>query len=268
MPGRMRTLSKPSHSSPSASWVTHFGVVLPVGAADVAQAVAERGVERRLELGREQVDLGLGEVGQAAGVVEVEVGGDDLADVGGAEAERFELPQRRRPLARLGIHHQAEGAAELTWLAGVLDPEPGVDEHQPVAGLDRQAVADDVGPLQPAALAVDQPPPVRAERPAVEVMHPHPGAECSAASRPFAVCPPERYKQRTRAIVPLAPEWRNWQYAIDSKSIARKGLWVRVPPPACARLTPVAARPGSAGRRRRSPRRSRAGAPPRRASPG
>ena len=52
-------------------------------------------MHRRLQLAREDVDLGLGEVGQAAGVVGVEVGGDDAAHVAGGEAERLDLLQRR-----------------------------------------------------------------------------------------------------------------------------------------------------------------------------
>ena len=55
----------------------------PVGAADVAQPLVQLRVQGRLELRREDVDVGVGEVGQPAGVVEVEVGDRDVADVGG-----------------------------------------------------------------------------------------------------------------------------------------------------------------------------------------
>ena len=91
----MRTPSKPNQSSPPASWRTQRGAVLPVG-AEVARPVAQPRVQRRVELGGEDVDLGLGEVGQTAAVVGVEVGGDDVAHVAGGEAERLELLQRRR----------------------------------------------------------------------------------------------------------------------------------------------------------------------------
>jgi hypothetical protein len=48
------------------------------GALDRCAAVAGG-----VEFGAEQVDGGLGEVGDAAGVVEVEVSEDDMADIGG-----------------------------------------------------------------------------------------------------------------------------------------------------------------------------------------
>ena len=50
--------------------------------ADVAGALQERGRPRRGQLGGEDVDLRVREVADAAGVVEVEMGGDDVADVG------------------------------------------------------------------------------------------------------------------------------------------------------------------------------------------
>ena len=102
-------------------------------------------MQRRLELGGEHVDLGLGEVGQAAGVVEVEVGGDDVADVAGGEAERLELRQRRRLDSRPRPHQRPKTGPSWRGLRASVDAEAGVDEDQPVVGLDRQAVADDVG---------------------------------------------------------------------------------------------------------------------------
>ncbi len=190
----MRTLSKPNHSSPSVVVPDPAWPVLPVD-VEVAQLVLEHGVQRRVELGREDVHLRLGEVGQAAGVVGVEMGDDDPAHVGGLEAERLELLQRRRLGLRLGVHQTEEGA-ELARVARVLDAEARIDQDQPLAGLDREAVADDMTLLKPATVAVDQTPPMRAERPAVEVVDPHPGASLVRA-------------RRGRSIVRPAPEWRN-----------------------------------------------------------
>ena len=53
----------------------------------VARSLAEGGVERGPLLGREHVNIGLGEVGQPARVVEVEVGDGDVADVGGIKSQ-------------------------------------------------------------------------------------------------------------------------------------------------------------------------------------
>ena len=148
--------------------------VFPVG-ADVARPVAQPRLQRRVELGREDVHLGRGEVGQAAAVIGVEVGGDDMTDVGGGEAERLDLLQRRRLRPRLGVH-QPEDGAELARVAGVLHAEAGVDQDQALAALDQQAVADHLGGREHAAFAPKQAPPVGAQRPAAEVMDRHPAA--------------------------------------------------------------------------------------------
>ena len=50
---------------------------------------------RGLVLGAEGVDLGVGEVGQAAGMVEVEVGAGDVAHVGRVEAQAADPLDRR-----------------------------------------------------------------------------------------------------------------------------------------------------------------------------
>ena len=70
------------------------------------------------------------------------------------------------------------------------------------------------------AIAREEPPPVRAQRPAVQVVDLHPGGESSARVDGAAV-----YRWRRAGVAELA-------YAIDSKSIALAGLRVRVPPPA------------------------------------
>ena len=67
--------------------------VLEVGAA-VARSLVQARVQRRRQLRREDVDLGIGEVGQAAGMVDVEVGGDDVPYVG-RRRSRAPRPGRR-----------------------------------------------------------------------------------------------------------------------------------------------------------------------------
>jgi len=148
--------------------------VLPVDAR-IAKTLVDAWVKRGRKLGCKDVDLGRGEVGEAPGVVGVEVGGDDVANVAGREAEPLELLQRRRLDLRPSAHKALD--AESPRILRVLDPEAGVDEDQPFAGLDRQAVADDQATVQQAAVAVDQAPAVRAERPAIEVVDPHSAAE-------------------------------------------------------------------------------------------
>ena len=116
--------------------------------AEVARAVAQARVHRGVELAREDVDLGLGEVGQAAGVVGVEVGGDDLACTSAAAKPSastcFSAVSSISARGRIS----AKTGAELARVARVLDPEAGVDQDQAVAGLDQQAVADDPAPAR------------------------------------------------------------------------------------------------------------------------
>ncbi len=199
-------------------------VVLPVD-AEVAGAVAQARVEGGVELAAEDVDLGLGEVGQAAGVVGVEVGGDDLAHVGGVEAEALTCSSAVSSIVGLRVHQREDGP-ELFRVARVLGAEAGVDQDQPVVGLDQQAVADAPARLEQAALAVDQPRPAGAERAAVEVVDAHAaGAVYSDADRRvLRLSWLTVYRLRRAGVAELV-------YAIDSKSIALTGLWVRVPPP-------------------------------------
>jgi hypothetical protein len=149
--------------------------------ARVARAVAELGAHGRRALGREHVDLGTGEVGQPARVVEVEVGDGDVADVGRVEAQAADLLHGR--LTELGLRAKAdrERHAETSVRAGdVVSAEAGVDQHEAVPGLDQQAVAAHARAPE-AALAGDQSAPVRAEGAAVEVVNRHPGVSLSHA---------------------------------------------------------------------------------------
>ncbi len=58
------------------------------------------------------------------------------------EAEALDLLQRR--LAELGPRpHDREDGPELARVARVLGAEAGVEQDEPVVGLDQQAVADD-----------------------------------------------------------------------------------------------------------------------------
>ena len=58
----------------------------------VSDPVGQRWRAHRLfHLGRGDVDLGVGEVGQPADVIGVEMRGDDVPHVGAVEAERLDL---------------------------------------------------------------------------------------------------------------------------------------------------------------------------------
>ena len=86
------------------------------------------------------------------------------------EAERANLLDRRLRLARLRAEQRVEDQPELARVAHVVEPEAGVDQHQPFGALDEQAVADQLARAEQAAFAVDQPLAVRAHRAAAEVV--------------------------------------------------------------------------------------------------
>ena len=95
------------------------------------------------ELRGGHVDLGVREVGEAADVVDVEVGRDDVADVVDAKPEALDLPGRGlggiepRPQQVAGRARSAVGSR------AVAQAETGVHEDEPAIGLDEQDVADE-----------------------------------------------------------------------------------------------------------------------------
>ena len=106
-----------------------------------------------------------GEVGEAARVVEVEMGRHDVAHVGDAEAESGHLPQRRLGDLEPGPGRGPEQKAEPGRIGDVVGAEPAVDQDEPVLALDQEAMA--------AHRAADEAAPHRAHRPAIEMMDFH-----------------------------------------------------------------------------------------------
>src|SRR4051794_23273385 len=95
--------------------------------ADVARALRQRRRPRRGKLGREDVDLRLREVADTAGVVEVEMGREDVPDVGRVVAQRFDLPDRALALLADRGDHRAEGQAEALRMGAVPATEAGAE---------------------------------------------------------------------------------------------------------------------------------------------
>ena len=85
------------------------------------------------------------EVGQAAGVVRVEVGEHDVGDVAGREPQRRHLCRRRLGGVEDRADQEHERPAEPGGaLLDVGDPDAGVHEREPVGPFDEQAVGDQV----------------------------------------------------------------------------------------------------------------------------
>jgi hypothetical protein len=121
------------------------------------------------------VDRGLGEVDQAARVVEVKVGEHHVPNVLDGVAEPPHLRERGLLAAGTQPDPAHEGAPQP--LVGPVDagrPGAGLHQHQLAAGLEQQAVADQFGAPQQPAPPVDQAPAARPHGAAVEVVDPHP----------------------------------------------------------------------------------------------
>ncbi len=100
---------------------------------------------RSLQLGAEDVHRRIREIFDAAGVVEIEMRQNDVANIGGRETEVFDLSQSGIRLAQPDTIGNSKKRAEPSRLRHVAHAEPGVDEHQPDFGLDQQAMANDLG---------------------------------------------------------------------------------------------------------------------------
>lgn len=133
-----------------------------------------------IHLALQHVHLGLRKIRQAPGVVEIQVGEDDMAHVLGGETEPVQLFQRG--VARLQadvFEHPEEPAEAITRTLHVAAAEAGIHQHQPVLlGLEQQAMANQLR-RQPLAEAIEQGAAERAHAAAVQVMdaHGHPSLD-------------------------------------------------------------------------------------------
>ena len=107
----------------------------------------------------------LGKIPQPAGVVEVEVGQDDMAQITGRVAESLDLAQGGLVLIARGAHQAEEEAHKRGGIGIVQAAKAGVHQGEPLVGLDEQAVDDALHPGK-----------ARPQGAAVEVMNDrHPG---------------------------------------------------------------------------------------------
>ena len=84
------------------------------------------------------MDRRVGEILQPAGVIEIEVGEDDVADVLRRITESLHLPQRGFAHVEADVEHEPEQPAEPRMgVTDVFGAVAGVDEHQPVVRFDQ-----------------------------------------------------------------------------------------------------------------------------------
>ena len=120
----------------------------------------------------------VGEILQPAGMIEVEMGQNDMPYVAGVMAQRLDLADRGLLLTQTDVQHRAPrqgdaGIGTSMRVRDVLQAITGVDQHQPVViGFDQQAMAHQM-PQQPMAASVEQRAAQGAVGPAIEMMDTH-----------------------------------------------------------------------------------------------
>jgi hypothetical protein len=118
--------------------------MLPVGWSVAEAWSLSRGF---FELGPEDVDLGVREVGKPAAMVDIEVGEHDVTDVGSRESLSLDLPYRGLRFVKDRLSHRDPvGTEALVRVAYVLQAEPGLNEYKAVVvRLHQEAVVDGAG---------------------------------------------------------------------------------------------------------------------------
>jgi hypothetical protein len=114
------------------------------------------------------------EIADPSRMVEIEMSGHDVADVARTVAEVRDLPQRRLGDLEPRPNDRVEQETEPPGFGDILDPEPGVDQDEPVFALDQETVATHRRGRQRRTRAAEQSPAARTQGPAVEVMDAHP----------------------------------------------------------------------------------------------
>lgn len=127
---------------------------------DVAALFPHAGpCQRGLQLLGVHMHLGLREVAQRAGVIQVQVGGHDVAHVARVQPQFADLVERGFRHHQLGPDRCIEAETQARGAADVRRAQACVHEDQAMAPFDQQAVATHVSRGEPAAFAIEQPPP-------------------------------------------------------------------------------------------------------------
>src|SRR5262245_32036012 len=110
------------------------------------------------------------EVWQPTAVVDIKVGQEDVAHVVNGVTESGDLPDGGLTFVEDRLGGRDPGVAEaVTGRTNVAEPQPGLDEHEPVPlGFEQQTVVDGMGGRRPVVGGLDPP-----DGPTVEVMDQH-----------------------------------------------------------------------------------------------
>ena len=103
------------------------------------------------------MNLRLREVSDAARMIQVEVGGDDVPHVGGVVPEPLRACRTAVSLSsQTGADQRPEPPPEAIRVGAVPETESGVDQDELAAGLEQQAMGDHPARLQQPAATGEQ----------------------------------------------------------------------------------------------------------------
>jgi hypothetical protein len=135
-----------------------------------------------IQFRRHHMHDGVGEVLEAAGMIEVEMGEHDVTHILRPKAKLLDAPKRGLLRIKLDIEQvDIKPAQAWVWLTGVFQPEAGIDQNQPAIGFDEQAMTHESAERAPTR-AIHQRTADRAEGPAIEVVDAHANLEVSKGS--------------------------------------------------------------------------------------
>jgi hypothetical protein len=142
--------------------VTFNLVRLPLGTVRKVHGVIPHAIGRCLRVdGRfvllaVDVDGSFGKVGEAAGMVNIEVRGHDMPHVSRREPERLNACKSRFSWIALGARNVAEQETETSDVSDVIGSDAGVDQDEAIVRLNHQAMANETATLKRASLPIDE----------------------------------------------------------------------------------------------------------------
>jgi len=123
-----------------------LGQMAPVYLAVALLFIEAAGVHRGKVLVFVNMYLGLGEIRHATGMVEIEMGRNDVAYVAGLKTQRLDLGDRGEAAVPFDIHQgQERGGQALSGFMHIIEAETGIDQDQAVVRFNEKGVADQVG---------------------------------------------------------------------------------------------------------------------------
>ena len=132
---------------------------MPEMAGTIPRAMAERfGIHRRVMLRRVNMDARSGEIGQPSGMIEVEMGQNNVPHILGFVSQPGDPGQRRRCGITIRMGEEPEpGTKTAVRIGDILRSQSGIHEDETFIALDQQTMTDEMAPFEQTPPAVHQP---------------------------------------------------------------------------------------------------------------